>query len=158
MRPPRYALEPLAKLREEKVDAAVRGLATAVAKRDEAERGRRATEERRAAHEAAAARVRQAERDALERGELRAGDLARADGWEVRVAAERASIAADVEQARSTESRARDAEQQAKGEVASRKADAEVLEKDRARWTDDLRKRGEAREEEEAAEAYRPRR
>jgi hypothetical protein len=155
MRPPRYALEPLAKLRDEKVDEAARGLATAVRERDAAERTRRAAETRREAHEAAATEVRATEREALQRGELRAVDLALADGWEVRVAAERATLVADVERAGAAESRAREAESQAQRQVAERQADAQVIAKDRARWQDAVRKRVEAKEEEEAAEAYR---
>jgi hypothetical protein len=155
MRPPRYALEPLAKLREKKADEAARELAGAVAGRDAAERGRRAAEQRRDSHEAAAARVRQAERGALERGELRAADLARADGWEHRVGAEGRAIAAELDRARTAETRAREAEESSRAELAAREADARVIEKDRARWQDERRKRAETREEEEAAEAYR---
>jgi hypothetical protein len=158
MRPPRYALEPLAKVREERVDEAVRGLAQAVAGREAAERSRRAAEAHRETHESAAATTREAERQALERGELRAEDLARAGEWELRVAAERAALLATEERALAAAREARNEEQGARGEVATRKADAGVVEKDRARWVEGQRKRAEAREEEEAAEAYRPKR
>jgi len=155
MRPPRYPLEPLAKLREEQADAAVRGLAVAVAGRDAAERDRRTAEQRREAHEASATRVREAEQQALARGELRVGDLARAGAWETRVAAEGQTMASAVQHARGVETRARDVEQAAQGEVATRKAGAEVVGADRARWQDALRKKAEAREEEAAEEAFR---
>jgi colicin import membrane protein len=158
MRPPRYALEPLAKIREERVDEAVRGLAKAVASRESAERGRRAAEAQRTGHEESAARARDAERGALERGELRVEDLARAGEWELRVAAEREALLAAEERARVAAREALAKEQGAMGEVATRKADAEVVEKDRARWAEGQRKRALAREEEEAAEAYRPKR
>lgn len=158
MRRPRYALEPLAKLRDGKVDEATRGLAAAVTERGAAERARRSAEARRDAHDAAADAVRAGEREALERGELRAGDLALADGWEARVATERAALADAVQRAGSAEAKARDAERQAQRGVAERKADAQVVAKDRARWEDEQRRRGEAKEEEEAAEAYRRRR
>jgi hypothetical protein len=158
MRPLRYPLEPLATLREDAVDAAVRGLASAVAGRDAAERERHASEQRLEAHEQAAARVRAAETDALARGELRAGDLARGGAWETRVASELATIAVDVDRAQKAEGRAREVEQGARCEVSVRKADAQVVDKDRERWRDGLRKKSEAKEEEEAGEAYRPRR
>jgi hypothetical protein len=155
MRPPRYALEPVAKLRDAKVDEAACSLAAAVTEREAAERACRAAEARREAHEAAAARARAVEREALDRGELCVGDLARADGWEVRVAAQGSALTADVERAGAAESRAREAEQQAQRQVAERRADAEVIARDRARWEDGVRRRIEAKEEEEAAEAYR---
>jgi hypothetical protein len=155
MRRPRYALEPLAKLRDGKVEESKRGLAAATTERDAAERARRAAEARRESHDAAAAAVRATERGALERGELRAGDLALADGWEARVAAERTALAADVTRAGSVEANARDAERQAQRTMAEREADAKVVAKDRARWEAGERRRADAKEEEEAAEAYR---
>jgi hypothetical protein len=158
MRRRRYPLEPLAELRDTRVDQAVRGLAAAIAERDQAERGRRAAEESRASHDTAAARARSAEADALAHGELRVSDLARADAWELRVAAERAALTAEVDRARGTEHRAREGEQVARGEVASRRADADVIERDRARWTDAQRRQLEARDEEAASEAWRPKR
>ena len=155
MRPPRYPLEPLAKLREDQADAAVRGLAVAVAGRNAAERDRRTVEQQRDDLEAAATRVRDAEQEALARGELRAADLARAGAWETRVASEGEAMASAVERARGAESHAREVEQSAQGDVAARKAGAEVVGADRARWQDALRKKAEAREEEAAEEAFR---
>jgi hypothetical protein len=155
MRPPRYPLQPLARLREEQVDAAVRGLATAVAGRDAAELARRTAERRRDVHAEAAARVREAEGQALGRGELRAADLARAGAWETRVASERQAMASEVGRALGAEAQARDAERKAQEDTATRKADAEVVATDQARWSEALHKRGEAREEEAAEEAFR---
>lgn len=156
MRPPRYALEPLADLRRSKADEAATGLAAAVAGRDASERQRRAAEQRREGHDAQAAQAREAEHEALARGELRAADLARGDAWEVRVATERAALTGALDQARASEEQARTAEAAARSELANREADARVIEKDRARWDEQQRKRAEAKEEEEAAEAYRP--
>jgi hypothetical protein len=158
MRPPRYPLEPLAQLRQDQVEAAVRGLAAAVAGRDAAERVRSGAEQRRQAHQAAAAHVRDAEGEALARGELRAADLARAGAWEVRVASERDALASDLERAAGAEARARAVEEKARGEVAERKAGAEVVAADQTRWREALRKKGEAKEEEAAEEAFRRKR
>jgi hypothetical protein len=157
MRPPKYPLEPLERLRDEKVDEATRALATAVAARDEAERRRRGAEKTSEDHEDAARALREKERAALERGELTAGDLMRADAWEARVAEERATLARGVEQAREAESRARASEAGAQGEVAARKSEAQVVAKDRARWEERARKRADDREEQSAEEAWRPR-
>jgi hypothetical protein len=156
MRPPRYALEPLAHLRRDEADEAARELATTLAAREASERQRLLAEQRRAAHETDADGVRDAEREALARGELRAADLAHGDAWEVRLAAERAAMTADVESRLAAEAQARTAEVRARDALAAREADAGVIEKDRARWSEQQRKERETREEEEAAEAYRP--
>jgi hypothetical protein len=156
MRPPRYALEPLARLRRDQADGAVRGLAAAVEARGAQERERLSAEQRRSEHDARVSVARDAEQEALARGELRAADLARGDAWEVRLAAERAAMTADVERRRASEEQARTAEGRARSELAAREADAGVIERDRARWSEQQGRQLEAREEEEAAEAYRP--
>jgi hypothetical protein len=126
--------------------------------REAAEDARRATQERQDTHDREAARVRSGEAEALARGELRAGDLASAGAWEVRVAADASSLAAEVERARKAEVVAGAAQDAAKGAFAARQADAQVVAKDRERWEQGRRAKLEATEEEEAAEAYRPRR
>jgi hypothetical protein len=156
IRHPRYPLEPLVDLRDHRVDRAAAGLAGAIAEREDAEQGRRTAEAARAAHDAAARQVRARESDALDRGELRAEDLAGADAWEARVAAEVAAMSASVERARTAEERARDGESAARGDLAARRADSDVVAKDRARWVDEQRRRAEAKEEEAASEIWRP--
>lgn len=158
MRRPRYPLEPLAEVRARKVEGAVQGLAKAVAQRERAAEQRQQSEQRRDAHDTHAARVSEAERGSLERGELRAADLARAHAWQLRAAAERAALAAEVERAHGVEADAVKGEGTARLQVAERRADADVVEKDRARWTAEGRKRAEAKEEEAMAEAFRPKR
>ncbi len=156
MRRPRYPLEPLVELREQKVEEAAVGLAGAVHRRERAEQERKAAESARAAHDAASLRVRQGEGEALSRGELRAGDLASADAWEARVTAERATMSTAVDRARATEDNARATEHAARGEVAARQADAKAVARGRARWADEQRKQSEAKEEEAASETWRP--
>jgi hypothetical protein len=158
MRRPRYPLEPLADLRARKVEGAVAGLAKAVAEREQAEQARLAREQARAAQEAQAARVAQEERDSLERGELHAADLARAHAFQLRSEAEHAALTNAVDQARAVEAGAVKGEGEARDQVAARRADADVVDKDRARWTAAERKREDAKEEEAMAEAFRPRR
>jgi hypothetical protein len=153
-----YALEPLADLRRSKADQAATELAKAVASKDASERERKAAEQRRQGHDAQAARTRDAEREALEQGQLRAADLARADAWEIQVAAERAALTGAVDRTRAAEDQARTVEARSQVELATREADSSVIDKDRARWDDGQRRLAEAKEEEEAAEAYRPRR
>ncbi|HEY8090893.1 MAG TPA: hypothetical protein VIF09_23690 [Polyangiaceae bacterium] len=156
MRSPRYPLQPLVALRGEQVDAAVRGLATAVQERERAEAARWASEQQQDAHARSADSVRRVEQDALCRGELSASDLAAVGAWELRVRAEAGAIQVEVERSKRSEAGAREAEQGARGALAAREADAKVIEKDRERWHEGARKKAEAEEEEEAAEAYRP--
>jgi hypothetical protein len=156
MRPPKYPLEPLADLRDKKVGEASLELAKAVCTRDAAQRKKLTSERNRDAHGEAAARVRSAEAEALARGELRVADLAQADAWEGRVAAERQALASDLVRASAEEAGARVAQERAFDEVASRKAEAQLVAKDRARWQEVLRKRVDAKEEEASAEAWRP--
>jgi hypothetical protein len=158
MRSRSYPLEPLVSLREAKVDEAALGLAAAARAREGAERARRTVELRRADHDGAADGVRKAELVALGRGQLRAADLARADAWAIRVAAERELLTAGIAHARSVEVTALDQEHHAQSKVATRRADAKVVEKHRARWDDAQRKGKEAREEEASSEAWRSRR
>jgi len=158
MRPPRYPLEPLVEVRKRAADVATRRLSGAVKTREAATRARHAAEEARGEHERASSRVREAERCALERGELRAADLARAETWGLRVAADHARLSEGVERARATEARASDAHLEAQAGASSRRAEADVVAKDRARWEDQRRKSAEARDEEAASEGWRPKR
>jgi len=156
MRRPRYALSPLLALREKKVQEAARALAARVADRVRAENDRLDAAAKRETHEAAAARVREGEARALAQGELRAVDLARADAWEVRVAAERAAIVAEVERAAAREAKAVDDECGARRDTIGKQADADVVRRDRVRWSDRLHRRADAAQEEAASEAWRP--
>ena len=156
MRPPKYPLEPLAELRDRRVDEAVGELAKALRDREEAERARQAQERDGRAHAAAADRIRRAEGEVMGHGGLRAADLAQAAAWEARIAAEKEALASGIARARADEAAATGQERRALDEVAARKAQAQVVAKDRARWDAARRKRVDAREEEASAEAWRP--
>ncbi len=155
MRRPEYPLEPLAQLRQRRVDEAAKGLAAAVAERERAEQARARAEQQRAMHEAAAHELRQDEADALGRGELRAADLARAGAWELGIAAQRQRHDEAVERAKGEEGRAHEGEREARERVAATRTDADLVDKDRAKWLGAERLREEAREEEAASEAWR---
>ena len=152
----KYPLDPLAKLREQHVDEATRELAEAVRAREAAEQRTRLAERERATAEERARLVREAERAKLEGGELKVADLQRADAWSVAVDEEQKQLAERVARASAVESDARTGEAQQRATVATRKADAQVVEKDRAKWTEKAQKDAQAREEEEAQEAWRP--
>ena len=153
----KYPLDPLAKLRHRQVDAATRELAHAVEARQEAERKRDAAEAVRARAEASAQVLRDEERAALEHGALRAADLHRAQAWELGVEEERKRLAQQVAAAAQGAERARGAETGVQGALASREADAEVVDEDKARFLEREAKRALAKEEEAAQEAHQAR-
>src|SRR4051812_33781616 len=130
----KYPLEPLARVRESRAEVAVRALADAVRAREGAEERRRAAEDARARGEAAAEDGRTAERAALDRSQLSAADLARRDAWEHRIAGELRALDEQVVRARDGVAEAKRAEEAARAEVTRREADADVVDKDRARW------------------------
>ena len=156
MRPPKYPLDPLAQVRARGVDEAARELAESVRTREVAQGARAASEARRDDHAERARLERDAERAALERGELRAADLMRQDAWEVRVAAEREAHERQLAETEARETAAREEERAARGGLSARKADEEVVTQHRAKWQSAEDKAREARDEEAAVEAWRP--
>lgn len=154
----KYPLEPLLQHRERKVDDATAELGDAVRAREDAEEAKRRAERAKQEAEERAARVRAEEAERLERGELRAGDLAAAGQWEVGVRHAIADLARVEGQAGARAEEARTAEDEARAALAREKADRDVVAKDRARFTDKVRRVSEAAEEESAEEAHRGRR
>jgi len=146
----KYPLEPLVKLRKRQVDGATEKLARAINEREAAERKRLAAEKAVAEAEAASQALRDEERRALETGALRVGDLQRAQAWELGVAEAGKRLTEQVSSAARDEGRACDAVASAQQELATREADAEVVEKDKTRF-DAKSARDEMNKEEEAA-------
>jgi hypothetical protein len=157
-RNPKYPLEPLREHRDRGVDAATAELGDAIRARESAEAAQRAAEQEKRDAEARAAAVRADEASRLERGELRAVDLARANAWEVGAAAEIGGLANAVANAEARTGDAREAESGARAELAQKKADRDVVAKDEARFHDRARRARDAAEEEAADEAYAGRR
>jgi len=152
----KYPLEKLLELREKRVDEAVSSLAGAVRVRETAEQAKaRAEAEKRAAEEAAE-RLRKAETAALEEGTLSVADLQRGHAWELRVETEQQALARHVEAATQKTDEARAAESAAQQELGQKKGDAKVVTEDRSRFVERERRTALAKEEEEAAEAWRP--
>lgn len=156
MRPPKYPLKTLAEERRRRVDEAARALAETLRERDAAARARRAAELRCEEHERVTERARETERAALARGELHAADLARAEAWASRVATERGALMLHAEAARAREVEVSECERKARATLALRKADAQVVTNDHARWKAAQRKAVEVKDEEASAEAWRP--
>jgi hypothetical protein len=154
----KYPLDPLLKLRERQVDEATGDLAKAVDARQSAERKREAAEAEKARAEAKAAAAREQEREALSRGELRAGDLLRAQAWELGVADERKKLVQQVAAAEQREKTAVEEEDSARAALAASEADAQVVEKDKGRFVKREVEREIAKEEEAASDAHAARR
>ena len=157
MQPQRYPLAPLVRLRAQKADDAARSLAAAIRTRQSAEEARRAAERKSAEHDDLSGEVREAERRALRRGELTVADLMRQSMWEARVGDERALLARAETGAKSRESEAAAGETNARDAVAARRADADVVGRHEGQWRLRAAIRQEARDEEAAVEAWRPR-
>lgn len=154
MPPPKYPLDPLARLRSKQVEDATTVLAASVRARESAATEREAAERKRDVHEAHAARERRASMDALGRGELCAGDLMQKHAWEHRVRTEAEELALGVDGARSLECSACEAETRAQSAAAQRKAESDAVAKDEARWRKERSSRAESRDEDAAAEAW----
>ena len=156
MPPRRYALDALADLRRRSAEEAGRDLAAAMRRPRAAARGQRreAAEVRRERHDADARQERDHERGALAQGGLRVEDLAQAGAWESGVAAGHRVLTAEVDRLRAAEKQAVDSEAVARGNLAAREADAKVIEQDRSRWDARERRLVDAKDEEDAAEAF----
>jgi hypothetical protein len=155
---PKYPLEALARLREQKAEDEARKLAEATRDAQAAERAREVAERRRRENEETLAQVRAAEREALARGELSAADLARAAAWASRAEGEGRFLASSLQGALAREQEARRGERAAKEQTELARANARVLAEDRARFGEGQQKQAEARDEEASFEAWRPKR
>lgn len=154
MRRPKYPLTSLVDLRARQVDEATRALAESTRAREDAERARQVQERVAAEHAASTERVKEAERAALARGELRVSNLLAQQAWSMRAQAEQAELDARTARAKVAEATRRREEAVARDATARRKADADVVQKDRARFEQGLAKRVEAAEEEDALDAW----
>jgi hypothetical protein len=158
MRPRKYPLDPLARLRAKQVGDATQLLAEAIRARHAAEAAEGAALAQQEGAEQEARGIGDGEQRALERGELRAEDLARAASWGTRMEAERAELANRLAEAMGQTRAAHGLEGSAQAGVARAKAEAEVVARDRAKWEGAGRRKDEAAEEESADDAFRGKR
>lgn len=157
-RNPKYPLDPLREHRDRHVDAATAQLGEAVRAREAADEAKRRAEKERRDAEARAAAVREDEAARLANGELCVADLARAEAWEHAASAELDDLGRAIVRADGKVAAARDAELEARTELAQKKADLDVVVKDHARFEAGVRSAREAAEEEAAEEAFAARR
>jgi hypothetical protein len=154
MRPRKYPLDPLARLRGKEVDSATKLLSDAIRARQEAQRAEDAALARTESAAAESRAVTTGEDAALARGELRAADLVQGAAWRARDEIDRAELARGLMQAGKGTLLAHAEEKTAQTRIARARAEAEVVARDRARWEAEGRKKGEAAEEEAVAEAF----
>ena len=154
----KYPLESLRQVRQNGVDDATARLASAVRERERAEAKTAAAALAGHAHEQATTEKKASEQRALEDGSLTAADLARRDAWEFQVRADAAKLEGEIACARASEEKAKQGEALAQKDLGAKKAEADVVDKDRARFTEKQTKLALATEEEAAEEAWRPRR
>jgi len=157
-RPTKYPLTSLLEHRGRKVESSTAELADAVRAEAAAAAAHARAEAARDDAEARARRTRAEEAERLARGELRAVDLARAEGWEVSARAEIAQLDAAEASAASRVEEARGETTSARTGLAGAMADRDVVAKDRSRFEVAAAARKIAAEEEGAAEAWGARR
>jgi len=150
----KYPLDPLKRLRAEKVDQGARALSKALGdvERAEAERDHRELAKREL--ERSLAEVERAERDRLERGEMSVADLARGAAFGIAGEMQRTAHEKAVEQARSIHATALSHAEERRQGLASARADAEVVEKHHQTWQKARDAEAISKEEESAEEAH----
>jgi len=150
----KYPLDPLKRVRAEKVDREARALSTALG---EAELARLETERRDHAKRELERTLRetaQGEREHLEQGALTAADLARGAAFDVAGGMRRTAHERSVDEARATEVRASSAAEDKRKDLASARSDAEVVEKHHQKWESARLAKEMIKEEETAEEVH----
>jgi hypothetical protein len=154
---PRRALVALQKVRDLEVEASSRGLAGALDSLRGATEAVERSEATVLAHSRATARCRADHQGALEGGSARAGELADDASWERGSRAVHEALVARTSEARNVEAQAAERAEKARVELAERMAAAKVSQAALSRIDAADRRAAELREEEAAAEAWRPR-
>jgi hypothetical protein len=150
----KYPLDPLKRVRAEKVDERVRAMSVALRKAEaagvELERRTHAKQQLdQALNETA-----RTERERLERGELSAADLARGAAWGVAADLRRTQAARAVDEAKKQHAQARVDADKERSSLATAEADAKVVDKHHERWRAAHDAADLARDEESAEESH----
>ena len=150
----KYPLDPLKRVRADKVDQRARSLSEALRRAEvtgtEVERKARAKEQLEQSLSATAL----GELEMLEKGELTAADLARGAAWGLSADLRRDQMSRAVDEAAKEHARARSQAEKERSSLASAQADAKVVEKHHERWRAVGQAADIAREEENAEEAH----
>jgi len=150
----KYPLDPLRRVRADKVDQRAVSLSDALRKAEataaDVERKRRAQEQLdRAVRETA-----RGERERLERGQLTAADLAREAAWGLSASLARKEMTRAVEAAQDEHARATSQADQERSSLATAQAEAKVVDKHHDKWRAAGQAADIARDEESAEEAH----
>jgi dTMP kinase len=150
----RYPLAALQSLRHRVVDERAREVADRVQRAERAVQSVQAARRARETEQARVAELAGAERQRLETGAARAGDLAHEAAF-ARAAAERARALAEQEARAAERARAEKAEEgRARGRLAHADADAKFVDQHRDGWQRDAQAKAEADAEEAAGDAW----
>ena len=150
----KYPLDPLKRVRAEKVDQGARALSQALGEVDRARAEKERRELAKRELERSLSEVALAERGKLEQGELSVADLARGAAFGIAGEMQKVIYERSAEQARVGHASAvSDAEDKRKG-LASVRAEAEVVEKHHQKWESARLAEAMAKEEENAEEAH----
>jgi hypothetical protein len=150
----KYPLDPLKRVRAEKVDQRARALSGAMreleAARVEVEKKTRTKEHLDESLNATA----RSERERLERGELTAADLARGAAWNVSADLLRAQASRAVDEAKKDHAQARTLAERERATLATLQAEAKVVDKHHEKWRAARAAADQSRDEESAEEAH----
>ena len=150
----KYPLDPLKRVRAEKVDQEARALAKALGEADKARLERERRELAKLELEQSIRETARTEREKLEEGGLRAADLARSAAFGIASDLRRAAHERSVAEARAGHTRAVSEAEARRGELASAQAGAEVVEKHHGNWQKARNAEAALREEQDAEEVH----
>ena len=150
----KYPLDPLKRVRAEKVDQRARALSEALGEVERARMERERCELAKKELERSLSEVARSESEKLERGELLVADLARGAAFGVAGEMKRAVHEKAVEQAKSSHAKATTRAEESRQVLASARADAEVVEKHHQKWQKAKDAEAIAKDEENAEEPY----
>jgi hypothetical protein len=150
----KYPLEALEALRERRVDEQAVRTAEQLRAEQAAERVELAARERHASAEHAVDQAVESERQRLQAGGVRAGELGRAADWQAREHARLAELAQAEQRARVELGAERSRSESARQKLAQADADARAVEQHRDAWQARERERVELAEEEAIVEQW----
>ncbi len=157
-RNPKYPLEPLREHRDRAVEAATTELGDAVRARESADEAKARAERERREEAVKVDAVKAEEQKRLSGGELRAVDLARAEAWGYATSRKSDRLMRAVARTEEELTAALEAEALARGLLAQKKAERDVIAKDEGKFVESVARSREAAEEEQAEDVVAARR
>jgi hypothetical protein len=150
----KYPLDPLKRVRAEKVDQRKISLSDALRKAEATSSDVERKTQAKGQLDRSVSATARGERESLERGELSAADLARGAAWGLAAGLKRQEMARAVDEAQKEDERARAAAEKERTLLATAQAEAKVVEKHHEKWRAARTAAEVARDEESAEEAH----